>query len=85
MNLRELDQKPVRLDAASYERLRQEILRRDGWRCQVCGTMENLQIHHQQFRSHAGADVEANLITLCADCHSMVHQRRRFASGESAW
>ena len=85
MNLRELDQKPARLDAASYERLRQQILRRDGWRCQVCGTMENLQVHHQQYRSHSGADIEANLITLCADCHSMVHQRRRFTSGESAW
>ena len=42
MNLPELDQKPIRLDAASYERLRQQILRRDGWRCQVCGTMSNL-------------------------------------------
>ena len=73
MNLRELDQKPARLDAASYERLRQQILRRDGWRCQVCGTMENLQIHHQQYRSHSGADIESNLITLCADCHSTIH------------
>jgi hypothetical protein len=26
----------VRLDAASYERLRQRILRRDGWKCQAC-------------------------------------------------
>ena len=68
-----LDQKPIRLDAASYELLRQEILRRDGWRCQFCGAMSNLQIHHQQFRSQAGSDVESNLITLCADCHSMMH------------
>jgi 5-methylcytosine-specific restriction endonuclease McrA len=65
--------KPVRLDAASYELLRQEILQRDGWRCQFCGTMSNLQVHHQQFRSQAGADVESNLITLCADCHSIIH------------
>jgi 5-methylcytosine-specific restriction endonuclease McrA len=69
----DLDQKPIRLDAASYELLRQEILRRDGWRCQFCGTMSNLQIHHQQFRSREGADLESNLITLCADCHSRIH------------
>ena len=74
----EFDRKPIRLDAASYELLRQEILRRDGWRCQFCGARSNLQVHHQQFRSHAGADVESNLITLCADCHSLVHDRGQF-------
>ena len=46
-----LDRKPIRLDATSYELLRQEILRRDRWRCQFCGTMSNLQAHHQQFRA----------------------------------
>jgi hypothetical protein len=29
---------PSRLDYLSYESLRQQILRRDGWRCQSCGT-----------------------------------------------
>ena len=69
------DQEPIRLDAASYELLRQEILRRDGWRCQFCGARSNLQIHHQEFRSQAGADLESNLITLCVDCHSLSHHR----------
>ena len=39
---------PVRLDPLSYERLRQQILRRDGWRCQSCGTMSNLEVHHSR-------------------------------------
>jgi ATP-dependent DNA helicase RecQ len=63
----------LRLDAVSYERLRQQILRRDGWRCQSCGTMGNLEVHHKQFRSHLGDDSEENLITLCASCHGKVH------------
>ena len=63
----------MRLDPAAYERLRQEVLRRDGWRCQSCGTMSNLEVHHQQFRSRHGDDSEANLITLCAVCHARVH------------
>lgn len=63
----------VRLDAASYESLRQQILRRDGWRCQACGTMSNLEVHHKQFRSHSGRDSEENLITLCSTCHAGVH------------
>ena len=63
----------VRLDTASYESLRQQILRRDGWRCQSCGTMSNLEVHHREFRSHSGADAEENLITLCAVCHAALH------------
>jgi ATP-dependent DNA helicase RecQ len=63
----------LRLDAASYESLRQQVLRRDGWRCQSCGTMSNLEVHHQQFRSHSGDDSEGNLITLCAACHRTAH------------
>jgi ATP-dependent DNA helicase RecQ len=65
----------LRLDSLSYESLRQEILRRDGWRCQSCGTMSNLEVHHREFRSHSGADSDENLITLCAACHARVHRR----------
>jgi len=62
-----------RLDPVAYENLRQQVLRRDGWRCQSCGTMSNLEVHHIQFRSHAGDDSEENLITLCYTCHASVH------------
>lgn len=67
--------KPVRLrlDPESYEALRLQVLRRDGWRCQSCGTMTNLEVHHKHFRSHSGHDSEENLITLCSKCHSWVH------------
>ncbi len=66
---------PLRLDFLSYEGLRQQVLRRDGWRCQSCGTMSNLEVHHREFRSHSGADTEENLITLCGACHAGVHRR----------
>jgi len=64
-----------RLDPLSYERLRQQILCRDGWRCQWCGTMSNLEAHHREFRSHSGPDSEENLITLCTARHGGVHRR----------
>jgi 5-methylcytosine-specific restriction endonuclease McrA len=64
----------LRLDAESYEALRQEVLRRDGWRCQSCGTMSNLEVHHKQFRSHSGEDSDVNLITLCGSCHARIHR-----------
>ncbi len=66
--------KRVRLDPVSYENLRQQVLGRDGWRCQACGTPANLEVHHKEFRSQSGDDSEENLITLCVDCHGRVHR-----------
>jgi len=64
----------LRLDPESYDRLREQVLRRDGWRCQSCGSMVNLEVHHQEFRSQGGEDSDRNLITLCAGCHSLLHR-----------
>src|SRR5205814_7425963 len=66
-------QPPIRLDQQDYENLREQVLCRDGWRCQLCGSMINLEVHHKQFRSHSGGDQEDNLITLCFDCHASTH------------
>jgi len=66
-------QVPVKLATRDYEDLRKRVLGRDGWRCQFCGSMTNLEVHHQQFRSQSGEDREDNLITLCANCHSSIH------------
>ena len=69
--------KPIllRLDPVAYEKLRRQVLRRDGWRCQSYGRMAHLEIHHRQFRIHSGRDAEVNLITLCSTCHASAHQR----------
>ena len=66
----------LRLEPEAYENLRQQVLRRDGWRCQSCGAMSNLEVHHQEFRSRGGPDAELNLITLCGCCHRLVHNRQ---------
>jgi 5-methylcytosine-specific restriction endonuclease McrA len=56
-----------------YARLRREILERDGWRCQCCGSCKNLDVHHMRRRSALGDDAETNLITLCRKCHRRLH------------
>jgi len=63
----------VRLDDEAYRELLRHILQRDGWRCQSCGSMQNLEVHHMKFRSRSGDDSEANLITLCVACHARMH------------
>ena len=63
----------LRLESELYQQLRHQVLCRDGWRCQSCGSMSNLEAHRLEFRSHSGDDSEQNLITLCSACHSLVH------------
>ena len=66
----------LRLDPYSYKKLCRQVLARDNWRCQVCGSRNNLQVHHQQLRSQQGSDEDSNLITLCAECHAQLHASR---------
>lgn len=54
--------------------LREEILKRDGYTCQECGSRENLQIHHIKYRSKGGSDDPENLVTLCELCHYRKHK-----------
>ena len=63
----------IQLGPEAYQQLCQQVLRRDGWRCQQCGSRTHLQVHHIQLRSQLGDDAEENLITLCSECHDQVH------------
>jgi len=67
----------IRLGADAYHRLHQEILKRDGWRCQSCGSLSAVEVHHRRFRSHQGEDAKHNLITLCSKCHREIHERAK--------
>lgn len=53
---------------------REAILHRDNYNCQLCGKKHTLlEVHHIIWRSRGGSDDEDNLITLCHDCHSKIH------------
>ena len=67
----------LRLDPKAYRRLHHQVLARDGWRCQNCGSLTDLHVHHIHPRGLLGNDAEGNLITLCAKCHKDVHLQLR--------
>lgn len=52
---------------------RRAIYRRDGYRCALCDSTRQLQIHHYIPRSKGGSNHEHNLICLCALCHAIAH------------
>lgn len=56
------------------KRLRFEVLRRDGYRCQLCGLQQSdgvvLHVDHKVPVSKGGATTAENLWTLCQPCNS---------------
>jgi 5-methylcytosine-specific restriction endonuclease McrA len=64
----------LKLSLEEYDRLRKQVLRRHGWRCQECGSSQHLEVHHLVKRSQLGDDEDENLISLCATCHRKRHQ-----------
>ena len=68
----------LRLEPAAYAELCKQVLERDGWRCQNCGTPDNLQVHHMNWRSRMGDDCFENLIIFCVCCHERLHRNMNF-------
>ena len=72
-----------------WNRLREAVRRRDGYRCQVCGAPEiagrQHDVHHKvpfrSFTSVAEANRMENLITLCPADHRKAEQNVRMRSG----
>jgi 5-methylcytosine-specific restriction endonuclease McrA len=58
-------------------RVRREVLARDQHRCQApgCGRTRFLEVHHIVARSSGGINQSDNLVTLCASCHRLWHER----------
>lgn len=46
-----------------------EIFESQEWRCDKCGRIKPLQLHHKTKRSHGRDDSKENLCGLCSDCH----------------
>jgi len=58
-------------------RKRRQVLARDGHRCQGpgCRSTRFLEVHHLTPRRLGGSNAPTNLVTLCARCHQLVHER----------
>jgi hypothetical protein len=66
-------------------RVRREVLARDRHRCRApgCGRTRFLEVHHLKPRSRGGTNDPANLITLCAACHRLWHERGGVLGGHT--
>ena len=62
-------------DAKGFYNVKQAVLSRDNYACQVCGKTEGkLEVHHVVFKNNGGSDRMDNLVCLCKDCHEKIHK-----------
>ena len=59
-----------------WKEKRDKILRRDGYKCTVCGSTHDLQVHHTFYYDPPTLPwryPEDSLLTLCGECHHKWH------------
>ena len=66
---------------------REKILKRDGYKCRWCGSIDKLDVHHKYYNKYPdGSRVRAwdypddALIVLCRDCHEKYHSKNKVKS-----
>ena len=80
----------VKVQRKRWQRVRQLVLHRDGWRCTACARPGKLEVHHI-VPLHQGGDGYAldNLAALCRSCHFAVtaegNRRKQLTPAEEAW
>ena len=65
------------LEDKRWIKKRNKILKRDKYRCTVCGSNDNLQVHHtfyfENFTTPPWRYSDDSLLTLCDECHYQYH------------
>lgn len=77
-------------DSATWKRVRDRILRRDGYQCQICkryGRMRQAtEVHHiKHVDEYPELALEpSNMISLCHACHNAQHPEKERAGGKAS-
>ena len=62
------------LQTKHWRNKRYEALKRANHKCQLCGSKENLQVHHNTY-DNRGNEKDEDLIVLCEICHAKFHDK----------
>lgn len=62
------------LTSKQWKEVRELALKRAGYKCQICGSTRNLDVHHSTY-DHLGNETDhlEDLVVLCAEHHQLYH------------
>ena len=72
--IRKVSKKKINVKKEVYD----EVIKRDNYRCKLCGTTESLQLHHIDGRGKELTNDINNCVILCMHCHlEVVHKNQK--------
>jgi len=54
--------------------VKKRVINKRGWRCQLCGSEEDIQVHHLSY-GNIGKEKDEDLLVLCETCHAKESRR----------
>ena len=70
-------EKDAYMKSSKWFKIRKKVLKRDSYMCQACMSKNNLDVHHITYE-YTGEEVLENLVAICRDCHSELHEELGF-------
>lgn len=70
------------LSSPKWKAKRAKVIFRDAGVCQAtrrginCGSRFKLEVHHKTYM-HFGNEPLCDLVTLCDECHTLIHQQQK--------
>lgn len=73
--IRKVSNKKIIVTADTYKK----VIERDQYKCKLCGTSQNLHLHHIIYRSEDRNLINepSNCTMLCIKCHELVHSNKK--------
>lgn len=72
------------INSAQWRAKRQEVLERDNYVCCGCRKRKATQVHHLTY-DHIGQELLWELVSVCDDCHQVVHPHMRVEMVNINW
>lgn len=60
--------------------LSDKVKQRDGNRCKLCNSTKQLTSHHRSYKNRGKFNEIEDLVTLCRNCHSIIHEHLQLNS-----
>jgi len=65
----------VFLNSKYWHLVRRKVMKRDGFKCRICQSTDNLIVHHVTYKHHFKEHKHLNeLMTMCTSCHTEYHE-----------